>query len=57
MNHGVIIQKKEQVKNIIHISDIHIRTGNNIQARYDEYLYVFKDLVTKLKKLETLKTA
>lgn len=55
MNHGVIIQKKEQVKNIIHISDIHIRTGNNIQARYDEYLYVFKDLITKLKKIRNIK--
>jgi len=52
-----IIKKKEQIKSIIHISDIHIRTGNNIQARYNEYLYVFKDLISKLKKLENLKNS
>ena len=49
MTNSHIIKKKEQVKNIIHISDIHIRTGNNIQARSNEYLYVFKDLISKLK--------
>lgn len=51
---GGNIHKKETIKCIIHISDIHIRTGNIIQARYNEYSYAFNDLISKLKKLKNL---
>ena len=37
------------VKNILHLSDIHIRTGNNLFSRYLEYLDVIKKLLNKLK--------
>lgn len=37
------------VKNILHLSDIHIRTGNNVFSRYLEYLDVIKKLLNKLK--------
>jgi DNA repair exonuclease SbcCD ATPase subunit/DNA repair exonuclease SbcCD nuclease subunit len=53
VNH--IIEKKNKIKNIIHFSDIHIRTGNSVQSRYEEYLYVFDNLILKLKNLENIK--
>lgn len=37
------------VKNILHLSDIHIRTGNNLFSRYLEYLDVINKLINKLK--------
>ena len=33
------------MKYIIHISDIHIRNGDNICCRYDEYINVFNNLI------------
>jgi len=57
MMSGHIIKKNERVNSIIHISDIHIRTGNNVQARYNEYYYVFDDLILKLKKLNNIKNS
>ncbi len=35
---------------IIHISDIHIRTGDPEKARYREYMQVFDNLVEKVYK-------
>ena len=32
------------IKNIIHVSDIHIRLGDRKTSRYDEYDYVFNNL-------------
>lgn len=32
------------IHNIIHISDIHIRTGDSKKSRYDEYISVFNNL-------------
>ena len=32
------------INNIIHISDIHIRTGDSKKSRYDEYINVFDNL-------------
>ena len=40
------IQSDEEIRNIIHLSDIHIRTGNNNQSRYNEYMNVFKNFTT-----------
>ena len=51
---GHKVYKKNKINSIIHISDIHIRTGNIIQARYNEYSYVFNDLISKLKNLKNL---
>lgn len=34
---------------IIHLSDIHIRTGNFERSRYNEYMFVFKNLINSLK--------
>lgn len=33
---------------IVHISDIHIRTGDKEKCRYDEYMFVFKGLVDQI---------
>lgn len=52
-----VIKKQEKIHYIIHISDIHIRTGNIVQARYNEYLYVFKDLLGELKKYKDIKNS
>jgi len=48
------IQSDEEIRNIIHLSDIHIRTGNNNQSRYNEYMNVFKNLIISLKKIEDI---
>lgn len=40
------------VEKIIHISDVHIRTGNNVISRYDEYHGVFTRLVSDLSKYD-----
>ena len=36
------------IHNIIHISDIHIRTGDSNKSRYDEYISVFDNLYESL---------
>jgi len=36
------------IHNIIHISDIHIRTGDSKKSRYDEYIQVFNNLYDSL---------
>lgn len=40
--------KNKQFKHIIHLSDIHIRTGDPEKARYDEYIHVFQNLINDL---------
>ena len=42
--------KSKIVNKIIHISDIHIRTGNINTSRYFEYNKVIKKLINSLKK-------
>ena len=39
-----VFQKDKIISKIIHLSDIHIRTGNNEQSRYEEYLPHVKDV-------------
>ena len=53
----MLSKNKKKIHYIIHISDIHIRTGNIVQARYNEYLYVFKDLLGELKKYKDIKNS
>ena len=43
------------LKSIYHISDIHIRTGNYEESRYDEYLSVFNNLIDDFKKQTDIK--
>tara|TARA_B110000211_G_scaffold52569_1_gene58002 strand:- start:5397 stop:9479 length:4083 start_codon:yes stop_codon:yes gene_type:complete len=43
-------ETKKIVTKIIHLSDIHIRTGNSLYCRYLEYLDVIKKLIISLKK-------
>jgi DNA repair exonuclease SbcCD ATPase subunit len=50
------LKSPEKITNIIHISDIHIRNGNSVICRYEEYNCVFKNLINDLKKLENLNT-
>lgn len=38
------------IHNIIHISDIHIRTGDSKKARYNEYVHVFNNLYDSISK-------
>lgn len=50
------LKSPEKITNIIHISDIHIRNGNALLCRYEEYNYVFENLINDLKQLENLNT-
>lgn len=43
------------IKSIYHISDIHIRTGNYEESRYDEYRKVFSNLINEFKKKKDIK--
>lgn len=43
------LPKAGHIEHIFHVSDIHIRTGDKIASRYDEYMNVFKNLVIRLK--------
>jgi DNA repair exonuclease SbcCD ATPase subunit/DNA repair exonuclease SbcCD nuclease subunit len=45
----------QNINQLIHISDTHIRTGDIIQSRYNEYLQVFKNLIKDIKNLESVK--
>jgi len=40
--------------NIIHISDIHIRSGDSNKSRYDEYITVFNNLFDSLSQQEAI---
>lgn len=44
-----------KITEIIHISDIHIRNGDEIICRFHEYKFVFMDLFEKLKKIASVK--
>ncbi len=43
------------IQYLIHLSDIHIRTGNKIQSRFIEYKEVFDNLIKNLKELNCIK--
>lgn len=47
-NANVNINAKSSIKNIIHISDIHIRHGTMEYSRYDEYRHVFTNFVAEI---------
>ena len=51
----IIPPKSGKVTEIIHIADIHIRNGDEIASRYDEYYKVFSNLFMTLKKLNSVK--
>lgn len=51
----IISPKSGKVTEIIHIADIHIRNGDEIASRYDEYYKVFTNLFSTLKKLDSVK--
>ena len=42
------------IEYIIHVSDIHIRTGDLERSRYNEYEEVFKEFIESISKLENL---
>tara|TARA_Y100000389_G_scaffold125559_1_gene122930 strand:- start:10394 stop:13969 length:3576 start_codon:yes stop_codon:yes gene_type:complete len=44
------------INELIHISDIHIRNGDEISSRYDEYSIVFNNLFNYLKTLDNIIT-
>lgn len=41
------------LKYIVHLSDLHIRNGCKLYSRYDEYLSVFENTLSSLKKIIT----
>ena len=51
---AIRIPHNNKIKRIIHLSDIHIRTGNHEQARYNEYLNVFNNLIERLGQYDNL---
>ncbi len=52
----LIPPKSGKITEIIHISDIHIRNGDEISCRYDEYNYVFDKLFSNINSLESIKS-
>jgi DNA repair exonuclease SbcCD nuclease subunit len=38
---------------IVHISDIHIRTGDKHKCRYDEYMFVFAELAKQIRRWQS----
>src|SRR3990170_5066533 len=48
------LPKSKIIKNIVHISDIHIRIGDIEKSRYKEYSYVFDGLYNMLIKLPSI---
>ncbi len=48
------LPKSGKINEIIHLSDIHIRTGGSIESRYTEYFEVFKNLINDLEKNENI---
>ena len=45
-----VYENDKIVKNVIHLSDIHIRTGNSKNSRYNEYKSVISKLILELNK-------
>ena len=45
----IVIIYYNMINNIIHISDIHIRTGDSNKSRYNEYISTFDNLYISLK--------
>jgi DNA repair exonuclease SbcCD ATPase subunit/DNA repair exonuclease SbcCD nuclease subunit len=46
------LPKGGRIRNIIHISDTHIRTGDIDNSRYEEYLFVIKELCCEIRMRE-----
>ena len=44
-----------EISHIIHISDIHIRYGDNDKSRYNEYKEIFDNFLTSIQKLDCVK--
>jgi len=42
------LPKNETINYIIHLSDIHIRSGNLEKSRYEQYIYTFNNLFEKI---------
>lgn len=49
------LPKAGHIDHIFHVSDIHIRTGDKVASRYDEYMNVFKNLANRLKEHPSVK--
>jgi DNA repair exonuclease SbcCD ATPase subunit/DNA repair exonuclease SbcCD nuclease subunit len=48
---SIDIGHKNDIHKIIHLSDIHIRTGNKSKSRFDEYMTVFENTFQKVQTL------
>lgn len=49
------LPKSGQITEIIHCSDIHIRRGDSLRSRKEEYLEVFNNLTKDISELESIK--
>ena len=52
-----LLKAPKRITNIIQISDVHIRNGNEVLCRYNEYYHVFGNLVESLKRFDCLSTS
>ena len=52
-----LLKAPKRITNIIQISDVHIRNGNEVLCRYNEYSHVFENLVESLKRFDFLSTS
>jgi len=43
------------ITHIVHIADTHIRTGDRVIARVDEYKHVFENLIKDIEKIDAVK--
>ena len=51
---NLIVPKSGYIKQLIHISDIHIRNGDETSSRYTEYNEVFQRLFESISNLESI---
>lgn len=49
------LPKAGYIDHIFHVSDIHIRVGDKVTSRYDEYLNVFKNMANAMKEQQSVK--
>ena len=48
------LPKSGRISHIVHLSDVHIRTGNHVRSRYDEYSKVFERLFESLSNMPAI---
>ena len=48
------VPKAGYISQIVHVSDIHIRTGSQESSRFEEYMCVFKNFLSQVESLDRI---